>query len=66
MQKLGGLVAQGLSVAGAVLPFGTTGLAIAAPAVIALPLVALIVRESRGRDLRVLEGSRVERIGEVA
>jgi putative MFS transporter len=53
--KLGGLLAQSLSVAGAVPPLTTSILVIAAVASTALILIALFGRESRGRDLRELE-----------
>jgi putative MFS transporter len=53
--KLGGLIAQGLSVAAAVPAFGVAVWAIAAPSVIALVLIALWGHESRGRDLRDLD-----------
>jgi putative MFS transporter len=65
--KLGGLTAQGLSVAGAVPPFATAVLLVAAPAAIALVLIAIFGRESRGRDLRELElAEGGNRAGEVA
>jgi putative MFS transporter len=53
--KLGGLMAQTLSVAGAVPHFATAVLMVAAPGLIALILLTLIGRETRGRDLRELE-----------
>jgi putative MFS transporter len=53
--KFGGLVAQGLSVLGVVPPLGAVALVIAAPTAIALALIAVFGRESRGRDLRELE-----------
>jgi MFS transporter, putative metabolite:H+ symporter len=53
--KLGGLVAQGLSVAALAPPFGIAAAFIAAPAAAGLALVALLGRETRGRDLRELE-----------
>jgi len=56
--KLGGLLAQSLSVAGAVPRFATAALVIAAAAGVALILVALFGRESRGRDLRELESAK--------
>jgi putative MFS transporter len=53
--KLGGLIAQGLSVAGAVPQFATAVLMVAVPAVISFILIAIFGRESRGRDLRELD-----------
>lgn len=53
--KLGGLIAQGLSVAGAVPQFATAVLVVAVPAVISVVLIAMFGRESRGRDLRELD-----------
>jgi MFS transporter, putative metabolite:H+ symporter len=53
--KLGGLAAQGLSVAGAVPPLAVTVLLIAAPAVVGSILIGAFGRESRGRALSELE-----------
>ncbi len=53
--KLGGLMAQGLSVAGAVPPLAAAAAMIAVPAALALGLIAVLGRETRGRDLRDLE-----------
>jgi putative MFS transporter len=53
--KLGGLIAQGLSVAAAVPAFSIAVWAIAAPSILALVLIALWGHESRGRDLRELD-----------
>jgi putative MFS transporter len=53
--KLGGLIAQGLSVAGAVPPLAATAVAIAVPAVGASLLIAAFGRESRGRSLGELD-----------
>jgi len=53
--KFGGLIAQGLSVAGVVPPLGAAALAIAVPTAISLGLITAFGRESRGRDLRDLE-----------
>lgn len=53
--KLGGLTAQGLSVVGAVPPFGIAAALIAVPTLAGLLLVAWLGRETRGRDLRDLE-----------
>jgi len=55
--KFGGLIAQGLSVAGFVPPLGTAALIIAVPTVLSLALISLFGHESRGRDLRELEAS---------
>jgi putative MFS transporter len=61
--KLGGLLAQGLSVAGAVPPLAAALLVIAAPVTVAWLLISRFGRETRGRDLRDLEtaGQRVAR-----
>jgi putative MFS transporter len=53
--KLGGLTAQGLSVAGAVPQLAAVAVAIAVPAVGATLLVAAFGRESRGRSLAELD-----------
>jgi putative MFS transporter len=53
--KLGGLLAQGWSIAAAPPTFKVAMIAIATPAVIAAALVAVFCRESRGRDLRELD-----------
>ena len=53
--KLGGLLAQGLSVAGAVPPFATAVLVISAPAAISLLLLAVFGRETRGLDLSQMD-----------
>jgi len=55
--KFGGLLAQGLSVGGIVPPLGAAALLIAVPTMIALALITLFGHESRGRDLRELEGT---------
>jgi putative MFS transporter len=55
--KLGGLLAQGLSVAGAVPPLAVAATVIAAPVLVALLLIARFGRETRGRDLRDLEAA---------
>jgi putative MFS transporter len=57
--KLGGLLAQSLSVAGAVPPLVSAIFVVAAVAGTALTLIALFGRESRGRDLRELESPTV-------
>ncbi len=56
--KLGGLMAQGLSVAGAVPGFAVAAAMIAVPTVGGLLLVAWLGRETKGRDLRELERRR--------
>jgi putative MFS transporter len=53
--KLGGLLAQGLSVLGLAPPLAAAALVIAFPAVIAVLLIRRFGRETRGRDLRELE-----------
>jgi MFS transporter, putative metabolite:H+ symporter len=55
--KLGGLTAQGLSVAGVVPPLAAAAIAIAVPAVISSILVAAFGRESRGRSLGELDAA---------
>jgi len=53
--KLGGLAAQGLSVLGAAPALGVAAAFVGGLAVIALGLIAVLGRETRGRDLRDLE-----------
>ncbi|CAN7199833.1 MFS transporter [Brevundimonas sp. LjRoot202] len=53
--KLGGLLAQGLSVLAAAPPLAAAAAVVGALAVLALSLIALLGRETRGRDLRDLE-----------
>jgi putative MFS transporter len=53
--KLGGLIAQGLSVLALVPALNIAALAIAVPAGLSLVLIALLGRETRNRDLRELE-----------
>jgi putative MFS transporter len=53
--KLGGVLAQGLTVLGIVPPFGAVALVIVIPSVISLALIRFWGRETRGRDLRALE-----------
>jgi MFS transporter, putative metabolite:H+ symporter len=53
--KLGGLMAQGLSVVGAAPPLAIAAAAVGGLTVLALALVAVLGRETRGRDLRDLE-----------
>jgi MFS transporter, putative metabolite:H+ symporter len=61
--KLGGLMAQILSVLALVPAFGAAALAVAVPAGTSLVLIAILGRETRGRDLRELERkSSVDRV----
>ena len=53
--KIGGLIAQGLSVLALVPALGIAAAIIAVPAMIALVLIGVSGRETRGRDLRELE-----------
>ncbi len=53
--KVGGLIAQGLSVAALVPALGVAAAVVAVPATLSLILIALQGRETRGRDLRELE-----------
>ncbi len=53
--KFGGLVAQGLSLAGVVPPLGAAALAVAVPTAVGFLLLVVFGGESRGRDLRELE-----------
>jgi MFS transporter, putative metabolite:H+ symporter len=53
--KLGGLVAQGLSVAGVTAPFGIAALVVAIPSGLSLLLIGRVGRETRGRDLREID-----------
>ena len=53
--KLGGLVAQGLSVAGAVPAFATAVLVISIPAALSLLLLAVFGRETRSLDLSQMD-----------
>ena len=55
--KLGGLIAQTLSVVGAVPSLAVTILAIAAPAFVSALLIALFGRETRGRDLHEIDAA---------
>lgn len=54
--KIGGLIAQGLSVLAVVPVLGTAAAAVAVTAAGSLLLIAIFGRETRGRDLRELEG----------
>jgi putative MFS transporter len=58
--KLGGLVAQCISVLGAVPPLGIAAVSIGVPMLISFALIGRYGRETRGRDLRDLEVSVVE------
>ncbi len=53
--KVGGLIAQGLSVAALVPALGVAAAVVAVPAILSLVLIAVEGRETRGRDLRELE-----------
>ena len=59
--KLGGLIAQGLSVLGAAPTLGVAAALIGVPMVASLLLIALLGRETRGRDLRELETEALSR-----
>jgi putative MFS transporter len=54
--KVGGLIAQGMSVLALVPALGTAAAVVAATAAGSLLLIAIFGRETRGRDLRELEG----------
>ena len=56
--KLGGLIAQGFSVLGAVPPFAVAALVMAAPSALAFLLIARLGRETRGLDLRKIDTPR--------
>ncbi len=53
--KLGGLIAQGISVAGAAPPFAIAALLVAIPSALSLLLIGRLGRETRGRDLREID-----------
>jgi putative MFS transporter len=53
--KIGGLLAQGLSVAALVPALGFAAAIVALPAMMSLALIGIYGRETRGRDLRELE-----------
>jgi putative MFS transporter len=53
--KIGGLIAQGLSALAAVPALGLAAAAVALRAALALLLILIFGRETRGRDLRELE-----------
>ncbi|MDE1915291.1 MAG: MFS transporter [Sphingomonadales bacterium] len=54
--KGGGLLAQGLTISGIILSMGTSSLLVMVPTALSLVLVAWFGRETRGRDLRDLDG----------
>ncbi|KQN83890.1 MFS transporter [Sphingomonas sp. Leaf67] len=53
--KAGGLLAQGLTIAGIALSMGASSLMVMVPTALSLMLVAWFGRETRGRDLRDLD-----------
>ncbi|KQN71008.1 MFS transporter [Sphingomonas sp. Leaf62] len=53
--KAGGLIAQGLTIAGIALSMGASSLMVMVPTALSLMLVAWFGRETRGRDLRDLD-----------
>ena len=53
--KLGGLIAQGLSVAGAAPPLAIAAAGVGLIMLVALGMLAIMGRETRGRDLRELD-----------
>jgi putative MFS transporter len=53
--KLGGLIAQGLGIVGAIPPLGRSALLVMVPTLLSLALVALFGAETRGKDLRDLD-----------
>lgn len=53
--KAGGLIAQGLTIAGVALSMGSSSLLVMVPTALSLALVAWFGRETRGRDLRDLD-----------
>ena len=55
--KLGGLIAQGLSVLALIPALDIAALSIAIPAALSLLLIAFLGRETRNRDLRELEAA---------
>jgi putative MFS transporter len=56
--KLGGLIAQGISVAGAAPPFAIAALLVAIPSALSLLLIGRLGHETRGRDLREIDRPR--------
>ncbi len=61
--KVGGLIAQGLSVLALVPALGAAAAVVALPALLSLILIALTGRETRGRDLRELESGQPNQRG---
>jgi putative MFS transporter len=59
--KVGGLIAQGLSVMALVPALDMASLTIAVPAALSLALIAILGRETRNRDLRELENAEAVR-----
>jgi putative MFS transporter len=59
--KIGGLIAQGLSVLALVPALGIAAAIVALPAMISLLLIAISGRETRGRELHELESAEDER-----
>jgi putative MFS transporter len=59
--KIGGLIAQGLSVLALVPALGIAAAIVALPALISLLLIAMYGRETRGRELSELESAENER-----
>jgi len=57
--KIGGIIAQGLSVLALVPALGIAAAVVALPAAISLLLIGVAGRETRGRDLRELEAGQV-------
>ncbi len=57
--KIGGIIAQGLSVLALVPALGIAAAVVALPAAISLLLIGVAGRETRGRDLRELEAEQV-------
>jgi putative MFS transporter len=53
--KLGGLIAQGLGIMGAIPPLGRSALLVMIPTVLSFALVAWFGSETRGKDLRELD-----------
>lgn len=64
--KVGGLVAQGLSVLALVPSLGVAAAVVALPALTSLMLVAAVGRETRGHDLRDLELAQANRSTQLA
>lgn len=58
--KAGGLIAQGLTIAGVALSMGASSLMVMVPTALSLALVLWFGRETRGRDLRDLDADNGE------